>query len=125
MAAKSVKRWLAPPRWTGRVTDRLEKAAPGIEGISEDGIVRLQAMLDRRARAGKADSWRSVNLTEILANRMDLIGRHSDALPLRETVLARRAEHLGVEHRLTKGAQWKLTRTERYIQESKTDDAAE
>jgi hypothetical protein len=121
MAAEGEKRWIAPPRWTGGVTDRLERMYPRTVGNPDEGVARLQAKLDRRVRGGKADSWRSVNLMEMIANRMESAGRFADALPLRENVLARRTEHLGAHHRLTQGAEWKLAHTIRNLEDPKGD----
>ncbi|HEY5110176.1 MAG TPA: hypothetical protein VII96_11260 [Acidimicrobiales bacterium] len=99
------------------MTDRLERMYPRIVGNPDEGVARLQAKLDRRVRGGKADSWRSVNLMEMIANQMEAVGRFAHALPLRENVLARRTDHLGAQHRLAQGAEWKLARTMRRLED--------
>jgi tetratricopeptide (TPR) repeat protein len=111
MPGRKPKRWFTPPRWTGTVTDLVDRGVDRVAGSPEKAIRMTDSWLDRALRSYGPDSWKTVNTMEAAAVRRDGIGDHQNALGLRHQVLMKRREHLGPEHRQTLSAEFALSGT--------------
>lgn len=65
---------------------------------------RLATSLEKQG----PDSWATINAMEAVAKYREQVGRYTDALALRQDVLARRRARLGSDHRLTLAAEARL-----------------
>jgi len=105
------KRWITPPRWTGRLTDYVDRRMDRLPGGPERSLEITDSWLAKSLAANGPDSWKTVNTMEAAAKRRDQVGDHEAALQLRTQVLDKRREHLGPEHRLTLSAEYALSGT--------------
>ena len=111
MSGPRRKRWITPPRWTGRLTEYVDRRMDRLPGGAARSLAITDTWLATSMRTHGPDSWKTVNTMEAAANRRDQVGDHEAALGLRLQVLAKRREHLGAEHRQTLGAEFALSGT--------------
>jgi len=111
MAGPRRKRWITPPRWTGHLTDFVDRRMDRMSGGTTRSLEITDSMLAKAQRAHGPDSWKTVNMMEAAAKRRDQVGDHERALGLRIHVLTKRREHLGDEHRQTLSAEYALSGT--------------
>jgi tetratricopeptide (TPR) repeat protein len=111
MAGRTPRRWIAPPRWTGAITDYFDRRVDRVAGSPEKAVAMTDAWVAKAQKRYGSDSWKTVNTVEAAAKRRDAAGDHSGALGLRLQVLAKRRSHLGPEHRQTLSAEYALAGT--------------
>jgi tetratricopeptide (TPR) repeat protein len=111
MAGPRRKRWITPPRWTGHLTDFVDRRMDRLSGGTARSLEITDSWLARAQRSHGPDSWKTVNMMEAAAKRRDQVGDHERALGLRFHVLAKRREHLGAGHRQTLSAEYALSGT--------------
>jgi len=111
MPGRPPRRWYTPPRWTGALTDFIDRRVDRVAGSPERAAEITDRWVATALRRYGADSWKTVNTWEAAAKRHDDAGDHRGSLELRRRVLAARIQHLGPEHRLTLNAEYALAGT--------------
>jgi hypothetical protein len=101
-------RRLSPLRWSGEFGNWRERRAERLAGSPEERLDLAEARLATSLEHRGTDSWRSINAMEAVAKFREGVGRFSDALPLREQVVALRRTSLGKDHQLTLAAEARL-----------------
>ncbi len=111
MPGRPPRRWYTPPRWTGAITDFIDRRVDRVAGSPERSIEITDRWVATARRRYGPESWKTVNTMEAAAKRRDDVGDHQGSLELRRQVLAVRTLHLGPEHRLTLNAEYALAGT--------------
>jgi tetratricopeptide (TPR) repeat protein len=121
MAGPTRRTWPTAPRWWDElgnwVERRQEQRADSPTQRLELAESRLARNLDKRGPR----SWRTINAMEAVAKYREALGRHADALTLRQQVVEGRRGELGSEHELTLAAEARLAVT--LIELKRADEA--
>ena len=99
------------PRWTGELANWFERRAERLAESPEAGLALAEKRLAKSLGHQGPAAWRTINAMEAVAKFREGMGRHPDALALREQVVALRREQHGGEHQLTLAAEARLAVT--------------
>jgi tetratricopeptide (TPR) repeat protein len=111
MAGLKGRRWPSPSQWMGEVSSSRGRRAERRADTPEEALELAERRLATSLQKQGPDSWAAINAMEAVAKFREQLGRYTDALALRQDVLARRSAQLGADHRLTLAAEARLAVT--------------